>query len=115
MSRHRAFGIAVLEFLAALLLLLLLMPTLGSIAIATRLSSPGPIFVHYDGVSLDGSHFSCLMFRTKHVNSSKLTPWGDLIAQCGFDRLPMLWSVPRGDMQLREFGRNARLDERASN
>jgi putative colanic acid biosynthesis UDP-glucose lipid carrier transferase len=102
MSRHRVFGIAALEFLAALLLLLFAMPVMGFIAIGVRLSSRGPVILHHDGVSRDGSHFSCLMFRTQDVNASELTSWGAAIAHYRFDRLPMLFSVLRGDMQLRE-------------
>ena len=55
-----------LDRLIAALLLILLAPLMAVIALAVRLSSPGPILYRQPRVSLDGREFSMLKFRTMH-------------------------------------------------
>jgi lipopolysaccharide/colanic/teichoic acid biosynthesis glycosyltransferase len=98
----------------AALLLLACSPMLLVIALAVRLSSPGPALFHQKREGYQGREFDILKFRTMHQTASKPTdrlvlttegdsrifPLGALLRRTSLDELPQLLNVLRGDMWL---------------
>ena len=82
------------------------------IAIGVKLTSPGPIFYRQERVSLNGSIFNMLKFRSmphdiekeKIVwgnSDEKVNHWfGHLLRKSNFDELPQLINVLKGDMSI---------------
>ncbi len=113
----------VLDFCGAAILLLLLSPLFLLIAIAIKLTSPGPVFYRWRVSGLNGREFTSYKFRTMVVNADELkpallarnertgpvfkmtrdprvTPVGRVLRKFSLDELPQLWSVLKGDMSL---------------
>ena len=92
--------------------LLALSPLLLLIAIAVKLSSPGPVLFRQHRVGQHGSLFELLKFRSMVVRPSgegplvtaggdrRITPVGRILRGAKLDELPQLWNVLRGDMSL---------------
>ncbi|MCS5713727.1 sugar transferase [Herbiconiux sp. CPCC 205716] len=105
--------------------ILLLSPVLGAIALAIRLSSPGPVFFRQERVGYNGAHFSILKFRSmvvdaehllqelaakqraegnavlfKMKNDPRITPIGRFLRRFSLDELPQLFNVFSGSMSL---------------
>ncbi len=105
--QKRAFDVVV-----ASLLLLLSLPLLSVIALAVRVSSPGPVFFRQKRVGLNGQLFEIVKFRTMHENEDSDTAWlpesdvdrvtgiGHLLRRTSLDEVPQLLNVLRGDMSL---------------
>jgi exopolysaccharide biosynthesis polyprenyl glycosylphosphotransferase len=102
----RAFDLIVVSFL-----LLLIAPLFAGIAIAVRLSSPGPIFYRQLRKGQQGQVFSLLKFRTMLENEDGDTTWsvaddervtnmGRFLRRTSLDELPQLINVLRGEMSL---------------
>jgi sugar transferase (PEP-CTERM system associated) len=101
--------------LASLLLafaaLLICLPALPFLALAVRLSSPGPVFFSQTRVGLRGRPFTIYKFRTMHRDAeskgavwagkkdSRITPVGAFMRKTRLDEVPQLWNVLRGDME----------------
>jgi exopolysaccharide biosynthesis polyprenyl glycosylphosphotransferase len=101
----------VLDVIIAGTILVLGAPIIGLVALAVKLSSPGPILFHQTRVGQDGREIEVLKFRTlRHnddsdtqwsvVGDARLTPIGPFLRRTSLDELPQLWSVMRGDMSL---------------
>jgi exopolysaccharide biosynthesis polyprenyl glycosylphosphotransferase len=86
-------------------------PILGLVALAVKLSSPGPVLFRQKRVGQDGREIDVLKFRTLRKNEESDTQWsvvgdarltaiGRLLRRTSLDELPQLWSVLRGDMSL---------------
>jgi exopolysaccharide biosynthesis polyprenyl glycosylphosphotransferase len=95
------------------LLLVLLAPLLGLIALGVRLSSPGPVLFRQQRVGRDGGVFDILKFRTMVQDAERTTGpvfasaadprrtgLGRLLRAFSLDELPQLYNVLRGDMSL---------------
>jgi exopolysaccharide biosynthesis polyprenyl glycosylphosphotransferase len=105
------------------LLLALLAPLMVLIAIAVKLSSPGPIFYRWHVIGRHGYEFTGFKFRTmvrdadarkadllarnemtgpvfKLSKDPRVTPVGRVLRKYSLDELPQLWSVLKGDMSL---------------
>jgi Undecaprenyl-phosphate glucose phosphotransferase len=104
----RAFDLAI-----GGLALLLALPATAVIALAVRMSSPGPIFYRQERMGLDGRRFSMLKFRTMPVDAEARTgpTWarpgdprrtrlGAFLRRWSLDELPQLLNVLRGEMSL---------------
>ncbi len=112
----RSFDIAV-----ASVGLLLCMPVSLAVAVAIRLTSPGPILFKQQRVTKDGRVFTMYKFRTmvqdadrvlkdavidltapffKMRDDPRVTRVGGVIRAFSLDELPQLWNVIRGDMSL---------------
>ena len=101
-------------------LLLMLSPLLVLIALAVKLSSPGPVFFRQRRVGLDGAAFDLLKFRSMRVSDDRNTQFlphaglapggieghdrrtgiGRLLRRTFLDEVPQLVNVVRGEMSL---------------
>lgn len=92
-------------------LLLLFAPLLAALALAVKLSSPGPILFRQVRVGQHGRPIEVLKFRSMRVNDDsdvkwdvnddpRLTPVGRWLRRLSLDEIPQLVNVLRGDMSL---------------
>ena len=101
---------AVLVSLIGLLLSLFLLPF---IALAIKLSSPGPILYRQKRVGREGIVFNCYKFRTMRADAEadsgatwaadddpRITKVGSFLRTSRLDEIPQLWNVLIGDMSL---------------
>ncbi|MFQ1003609.1 sugar transferase [Modestobacter sp. SSW1-42] len=107
----------------ALAALLALSPVLAALALAVRLTSPGPVLYRQERVGLGGRHFTMLKFRSmvdgahqqvaglsdgndadgllfKIRHDPRVTPLGRHLRRFSLDELPQLVNVLRGTMSL---------------
>ena len=81
------------------------------VAIAIKLTSPGPVYFRQQRTGYRGESFNCLKFRTMHVNKSadtcqatkddpRKTRLGDFLRRTSLDELPQFINVWRGDMSI---------------
>lgn len=81
------------------------------IAIAVKMSSPGPVFFKQKRTGYRGSEFYCLKFRTMRVNADadraqatqndpRKTRVGDFLRRTSLDELPQFINVWRGEMSI---------------
>jgi exopolysaccharide biosynthesis polyprenyl glycosylphosphotransferase len=114
-----------MDFFGSLLLLVLLIviPVIPLIALAIKLTSPGPVFFRQQRSGLNGSPFTLYKFRTmvtnaeqfKHeleamnemsgpvfkvTNDPRVTPIGKFLRKYSLDELPQLFNVVRTEMSL---------------
>ncbi len=114
-----------LDFFGAMFLLVLLtvIPVIPLIALAIKISSPGPVFFRQKRSGINGSPFTIYKFRTmvtnaeqfKHeleamnemsgpvfkvTNDPRITPVGKFLRKYSLDELPQLFNVLRGEMSL---------------
>jgi exopolysaccharide biosynthesis polyprenyl glycosylphosphotransferase len=117
------FGKRLLDATASLLLLVLLGPLLLIVALAIKLTSPGPIFFVQKRVGMNKRTFHLYKFRSMYIDAEKrrqelahlnemdgpvfkikndprVTPLGRLIRMTSIDELPQLLNVVRGQMSL---------------
>lgn len=96
----------------ATLLLVLMAPLLALIALAIKLTSPGPVLFRQQRYGQRGEIFTILKFRTMTVMESgasavqcrprdpRVTMLGALLRRMSLDELPQLINVVRGDMAI---------------
>ncbi len=108
-----------LDRIAGVTVLLLTSPALLALALAVRLSSPGPILYRQRRVGLDGREFDMVKFRSMRVaeRSEQFVPQaglapggvegvdrrtrvGEIMRRLSLDELPQLLNVIRGEMSL---------------
>lgn len=101
----RIFDIA----LALAAAMFLSVPTLA-VALAVRLTSPGPVLYWSDRVGRRNSIFKMPKFRSMRIDTPAvathlladpdqwLTPIGSFLRKTSLDELPQLWSILKGDM-----------------
>ena len=100
-----------LDFAAALFLLLLTAPVLLPAMLAVALSSPGPVFYRQERVGRGGRLFRIWKLRTMRARSCwgpsvtsqddpRITPLGRCLRSWKLDELPQLLNVLAGDMSL---------------
>ncbi len=105
------FGRRVMSLVISLALLVVVLPLLPLIALAIKLTSPGPILYRQKRVGRRGQVFSCYKFRTMRPDAEadtgptwagdddpRITPVGRFLRVTRLDELPQLWNVFRGDM-----------------
>jgi len=106
-----------------LLLLLIVIPVIPLIALAIKLTMPGPVFFRQQRSGMSGAPFTLYKFRTmvtnaeqvKHelaamnemtgpvfklTNDPRVTPLGRFLRKYSLDELPQLFNVLRGEMSL---------------
>lgn len=103
--------------------LLVIWPAFLLIALAVRLSSPGPVFFVQTRIGRGGTPFGMIKFRSMYAdaearraalladsdrkgicfksrNDPRITPVGRLLRRLSLDELPQIFNVLRGDMSL---------------
>jgi len=95
--------------LACVATLVLAIPV-AVVAVAVRLTSPGPALYWSDRVGRNNKIFKMPKFRSMHVGTptvathlltnaeTYLTPIGSFLRRSSLDELPQLWNILRGDM-----------------
>jgi sugar transferase (PEP-CTERM system associated) len=91
--------------------LLLAAPLMLLVALAIRLTSPGPVLYHQQRVGQHGRVFTIHKFRSMRVDAEartgavwarndddRVTPVGRLLRRTRLDELPQLWNVLVGEM-----------------
>jgi sugar transferase (PEP-CTERM system associated) len=92
--------------------MILAFPLMALVAIAVKLTSPGPVFYHQRRVGLHGRLFTIHKFRSMRRDAeattgavwaakegdSRVTPIGHMLRRTRLDELPQLWNVIKGDM-----------------
>jgi len=113
-SRWYRWSKRTVDFVIALIALVMLAPIFLVVAIAIRLDSPGPAFFVQDRVGLGGRIFRIVKFRTmmngsvlllqtgshKQEYDRRVTRVGKFLRKTSIDELPQLINVLRGDMSL---------------
>lgn len=95
----------------SLLLLVILSPLFLVLAIAIKLSSPGPVFFRQERIGLNKTPFVIYKFRSMKVNDRQDTAWstsmddrrtriGALLRKTSLDELSQLFNTLKGDMSL---------------
>ena len=100
----------VLEFIIALIGVILASPILLIVAILVKTKLGSPILFRQQRVGLNGEIIEMVKFRTmKDATDSegnplpdeeRLTKFGQLLRKTSLDELPELWNVLKGDMSL---------------
>jgi exopolysaccharide biosynthesis polyprenyl glycosylphosphotransferase len=94
-------------------LTILISPVLLVLALAVKLTSPGPVLFRQARLGRDNRTFDMLKFRTMRVgaeqesgpvwtveNDPRRTPIGTFLRRFSIDELPQVFNVLRGDMSL---------------
>ena len=102
-----------IDIFGSILLITVLCPFLVFIALAIRLSSPGPVFFVQRRIGLKGRVFRMVKFRTMFQNTEKMgtglysfnddpriTKVGRILRHYSLDELPQLFNVLVGSMSL---------------
>ncbi len=111
------------DVVVSALLLLMLSPLMLAVALAVRVSSPGPVFYSWRVLGRFGRPVASYKFRTmwegadrmkdqllhhnemsgpvfKMARDPRVTPVGRVLRRYSIDELPQLWSVLKGDLSL---------------
>lgn len=103
----------VTDIIVSLIALLFFLPIMLLVALAVKLTSPGPVLFRQERMGLDGKTFGMFKFRSMRTdaeektgavwaqkNDDRKTPIGGFLRSSSLDELPQLWNVLKGDMSL---------------
>ena len=101
----------ILDLILSLLALAALSPLMLALALAVKLTSPGPVFFRQKRVGLKKTHFMIYKFRTMRTDAPKdqpthllknpnafITPVGRFLRKSSLDELPQLFNILKGEM-----------------
>lgn len=92
--------------------IVILIPVYIILAIAVKMSSPGPVFFLQERIGLNGKPFRIIKFRTMFIDAEKsgpqlsssndcrITPVGRFMRKLRLDEFPQFFNVLKGDMSL---------------
>jgi len=124
LSEYQRMTKRAFDLVVSSVLLVVTAPLLAGIALAVRLTSPGPIFYRARRAGENGRFFGMIKFRTmvqnadqlshlvntydeqgklvafKHPHDPRVTPIGHFLRRTSMDELPQLLNVLRGEMSL---------------
>lgn len=102
-----------IDFILALIGLIVLLPLFLILMIAIKLDSKGPVFFKQKRVGINKTHFEILKFRTMRIDTPKDTPthllenpekWitrvGKFLRKTSLDELPQIINILKGDMSI---------------
>jgi len=103
----------VIDFILALLGLIILSPIFLILIIAIKVDSKGPILFKQKRVGINKTHFKILKFRTMRIDTPKDTPThllensdqyitrvGKFLRKTSLDELPQIWNIYVGKMSI---------------
>lgn len=122
-DRAKSTGKAVFDRCFAAVVLVAILPTLLAIALAVKLTSPGPVFYLSERIGRGGKPFRMIKFRSMYLdadrqvaaliehnggnpvffkvkNDPRITPVGRFIRKFSLDELPQFLNVLRGEMSV---------------
>jgi sugar transferase (PEP-CTERM system associated) len=101
------------SILVSIIGLLFSLPLLPFVALAIKLTSPGPLFYRQKRVGQNDAVFDCYKFRTMRADAEadtgatwamdddpRITRVGHFLRLARLDEIPQLWNVLKGDMCL---------------
>jgi Undecaprenyl-phosphate glucose phosphotransferase len=103
---------SITDFVGAAVALTLTAPLMVVIALAVKLTSPGPVFYRQERMGIDGKPFMMLKFRTMHIHQPgdtvlltpkddpRITTVGRLLRKTSLDELPQFLNVMKGEMSI---------------
>ncbi|XCA84079.1 sugar transferase [Exiguobacterium mexicanum] len=102
-----------IDFVVALIGLIVMSPLFVGIMIAIKLESKGPVFFKQKRVGLHQSYFNILKFRTMRIDTPKDTPThllndptqyitkvGKFLRKTSLDELPQIINILKGEMAI---------------
>ncbi len=116
MTRAQQFTKRVLDFVFALLVLIIFWPVFLILYVIVKLDSPGPAIFRQERLGKDGKPFTCYKFRTMvdkapHMRKAdgsaytgeddpRITRVGRFLRKSSLDELPQFINVLKGDMSM---------------
>jgi sugar transferase (PEP-CTERM system associated) len=113
LSRFLVFYKRLASIVVSIVGLVLCLPLLPFVALAIKLSSPGPLLYHQRRVGRDDTIFYCHKFRTMRADAEadtgptwapdedpRITTVGRFLRTTRVDEIPQLWNVLKGEMSL---------------
>ena len=107
------FGKRLTDIVLSGLGMLILSPVFLVLAVAVRLTSPGPVFFRQQRIGAGKAEFTMLKFRSMRVDTpsevpthllrdpyTHITGMGRFLRKTSLDELPQLWNIWRGEMSL---------------
>lgn len=101
----------ILDFIFAIILLILLSPIMIITAVLIKIDSKGPIIFKQKRIGKNGKHFTIYKFRTMVENAEKMgtgldsyendfrvTKIGKILRNSSLDEFPQLFNILKGDM-----------------
>jgi O-antigen biosynthesis protein WbqP len=101
-----------IDLILSVLTLIILAPVIGIVALAVRLTSPGPVLYWSNRIGRDNEIFRMPKFRTMRTDTPAvathlltdpghyLTSIGGFLRRTSLDELPQLLSILKGDMSV---------------
>lgn len=109
---YQYFWKRVVDFLVALISLIILIIPMVIVAVLIKLDSKGPVFFKQERYGLNSKPFMMYKFRSMEAGApikanhdfddiqSHITKFGMFIRKTSVDELPQLWNVLKGDMSV---------------
>lgn len=99
------------DIVVSTIVCLVMLPFIPIIAFFIKRQSPGPLFFKQARTGLNGKTFTCLKFRSMHVNADadrlqatkddpRKFPFGEFIRHTNIDEFPQFFNVLKGDMSI---------------